>query len=213
MKWLATLLIVTQLCSHAVSMAKIQKEEPAVAAVAQATQTPVSTPEPTPEPTPTVTPEPTKKPTATPSQSATPTQQKAKASETVAHTSRKEISYTEKDVEELARIMFWEAGSESEEGQMAVAEVILNRVQNNAWPDTIQGVIYQSSQFTPTEDPDYKTRPVDERFYTLARRVLEGESVLCCDNVTYFSRGKSDYMADAFKIGHHWFGHYKNCSQ
>ena len=62
---------------------------------------------------------------------------------------------------------------------MAVAEVILNRVQHDAWPDTIQGVIYQSSQFTPTEDPAYKTRPIDDRFYTIATRVLEGESVLC----------------------------------
>ena len=212
MKWLATLLIVTQLCSHAVSMAKNQ-EEPAAPAAAAATQTPAPTPEPTLEPTPTATPKPTEKPAATQEKKKeTPKEQPKAAKASAQHTTRKGISYTDKDVEELARIIFWEAGSESEQGQMAVAEVILNRVQHSAWPDTIQGVIYQASQFTPTEDPDYKTRPVDSRFYTIAKRVLDGEGVLCCDNVTYFSRGKSDYMADPFKIWRHWFGHYKQCA-
>ena len=172
------------------------------------------TPEPTPEPTPAATPTPTEKPAATPEKKKeTPKQESNTPQASAQHTTRKGVSYTDEDVEELARIIFWEAGSESERGQMAVAEVILNRVQHDAWPDTIQGVIYQSSQFTPTEDPAYKTRPIDDRFYTIATRVLEGESVLCCDSVTYFSRGKSDYMADPFKIGRHWFGHYKQCTK
>ena len=51
MKWLATLLIVTQLCSQAVSIAKNQ-EQPAAPAAAVATQSPAPTPEPTPEPVP-----------------------------------------------------------------------------------------------------------------------------------------------------------------
>lgn len=213
MKWLATLLIVTQLCSHAVSMAKNQ-EEPAAPVAAAAAQTPVPTPEPTAEPTPSATPAPTEKPAASPAKKTAAPKAAPKATQAAAqHTTRKGISYTDRDVEELARIIFWEAGSESEKGQMAVAEVILNRVQHSAWPDTIQGVIYQSSQFTPTEDPDYKTRPIEDQFYTIAKRVLDGESVLCCDSVTYFSRGKSDYMASPFKIGRHWFGHYKQCTQ
>ena len=213
MKWLATLLIVTQLCSQAVSIAKNQ-EEPAAPAAAVATQSPAPTPEPTPEPTPAATPTPTEKPAATPEKKKeTPKQESNTPQASAQHTTRKGVSYTDEDVEELARIIFWEAGSESERGQMAVAEVILNRVQHDAWPHTIQGVIYQSSQFTPTEDPAYKTRPIDDRFYTIATRVLEGESVLCCDSVTYFSRGKSDYMADPFKIGRHWFGHYKQCTK
>ena len=117
-------------------------------------------------------------------------------------------------MEELARIMLWEAGSESDKGQMAVAEVILNRVKHpSAWPNTIKGVIYQRSQFTPTGNPNYKKRAVSDHFRTLAKRVLDGESVLCCENVTYFSRGKSRYMADAFKIGRHWFGHRKHCTE
>ena len=183
MKWLATLLIVTQLCSQAVSIAKNQ-EQPAAPAAAVATQSPAPTPEPTPEPTPAATPTPTETPAATPeTKKETPKQESNTPQASAQHTTRKGISYTDEDVEELARIIFWEAGSESERGQMAVAEVILNRVQHDAWPDTIQGVIYQSSQFTPTEDPAYKTRPID------SIRLLRA-----------FWKGKAFYAAKASRI-------------
>ena len=68
-----------------------------------------------------------------------------------------EISYTAEDEEELARIVYWEARGESEMGQLAVANVVLNRVRHENWPDTIAEVIYQKHQFTPTENSRYKT--------------------------------------------------------
>ncbi|MBX3529133.1 MAG: cell wall hydrolase [Rhizobiaceae bacterium] len=44
----------------------------------------------------------------------------------------------------LAEGIYFEARSESAEGQAAVAQVILNRVRNPAYPDTICGVVYQN---------------------------------------------------------------------
>jgi spore germination cell wall hydrolase CwlJ-like protein len=44
----------------------------------------------------------------------------------------------------LAEGIYFEARSESEDGQAAVAQVILNRVRNPAYPDTICGVVYQN---------------------------------------------------------------------
>jgi len=224
MKWLATFLMITQLLSHIISFGS--SGLPAdLTANAVSTPATTQTPSPTIQPTPSQTPTPA--PTEKPKKTAAPTAtQKAKKKKTkkqkttdasAAQTktkSRTGISYTQEDVEELARIMLWEAGSESDKGQMAVAEVILNRVKHpSAWPNTIKGVIYQRSQFTPTNNPNYKKRAVSNHFRTLAKRVLDGESVLCCENVTYFSRGKSRYMADAFKIGRHWFGHRKHCAE
>ncbi len=46
----------------------------------------------------------------------------------------------------LARAIYFEARSESEIGQMAVAKVILNRVKAPDYPKSICGVVYQGSQ-------------------------------------------------------------------
>jgi spore germination cell wall hydrolase CwlJ-like protein len=46
----------------------------------------------------------------------------------------------------LARAVYFEARSESEMGQMAVAKVILNRTHDANYPKTICGVVYQGSQ-------------------------------------------------------------------
>ena len=45
----------------------------------------------------------------------------------------------------LARAVYFEARSESELGQVAVAKVILNRVKDPEYPQTICGVVYQGS--------------------------------------------------------------------
>lgn len=59
----------------------------------------------------------------------------------------------------MAEALYFEARGESVEGQFAVAEVILNRVDNSRFPDTICGVVNQGSgrgkyncQFTYTCD-------------------------------------------------------------
>jgi len=44
----------------------------------------------------------------------------------------------------LAEAIYFEARGESEEGQVAVAQVVLNRVKNPSYPDSICGVVYQN---------------------------------------------------------------------
>ncbi len=46
----------------------------------------------------------------------------------------------------LARAIYFEARSESEVGQLAVAKVVLNRVKDPAYPKSICQVVYQGSQ-------------------------------------------------------------------
>lgn len=48
----------------------------------------------------------------------------------------------------LTSAVYYEAGSEPEDGQRAVAQVVLNRVRNPAWPKSVCGVIYQGSERT-----------------------------------------------------------------
>lgn len=49
----------------------------------------------------------------------------------------------------LARLVEAEAKGESFEGKVAVAEVVLNRVQNGNFPNSIEAVVYQTGQFSP----------------------------------------------------------------
>lgn len=46
----------------------------------------------------------------------------------------------------LAEAVYYESRSEAMVGQLAVAEVIMNRVQHSAYPDSICGVVYQGSE-------------------------------------------------------------------
>lgn len=56
------------------------------------------------------------------------------------------------DVQLLARAINGEARGEPYEGQVAVGAVILNRVKDSKFPNTIAGVIYQSGAFTAVSD-------------------------------------------------------------
>lgn len=49
----------------------------------------------------------------------------------------------------LASIIFCEAGNQSYEGQVAVGAVVMNRINSEKFPDTMEEVIYQSGQFVP----------------------------------------------------------------
>jgi len=51
---------------------------------------------------------------------------------------------TKKEQRCLAEAIYFEARGESEDGQVAVAQVVLNRVKNPAYPDSICGVVYQN---------------------------------------------------------------------
>lgn len=54
-----------------------------------------------------------------------------------------------KELDLLARIIQAEANGEPFEGKVAVGQVVLNRVKNDNFPDTIYEVIYQPRQFQP----------------------------------------------------------------
>lgn len=63
------------------------------------------------------------------------------------------IPYTQSDVDLLARLITAEAGSEPYNAKVSVGAVVVNRVKNPLYPNTISSVIYEKSggyyQFTP----------------------------------------------------------------
>lgn len=56
------------------------------------------------------------------------------------------------DLQLMARAINGEARGEAYEGQVAVGAVILNRVKNSQFPNTIAGVIYEKGAFTAVAD-------------------------------------------------------------
>ncbi|PDY93232.1 N-acetylmuramoyl-L-alanine amidase [Bacillus anthracis] len=66
------------------------------------------------------------------------------------------------DFDLLSRLVEAEAGIEPFEGKIAVANVILNRVESDQFPNTIEGVIYEAGQFQPVRNGHINKVPSEE---------------------------------------------------
>lgn len=61
----------------------------------------------------------------------------------------------------MAEAIVWEARGESILGQVGVAYVIKNRVEDSRWPDDVFGVVRQKAQFSYVRDWHKQTPPSD----------------------------------------------------
>ena len=79
------------------------------------------------------------------------------------------------DTQLMARAINGEARGEPYEGQVAVGAVILNRVKDSRFPNSISGVIYQSGAFTAVADGQINA-PIDEgsTVYKAAQDAING---------------------------------------
>lgn len=112
-----------------------------------------------------------------------------------------DLELTQDDIELLARMVWVEAQGEPEEGQQAVAEVVLNRLAADNFQDTLKGVIYAEGQFRSTaflEDAE----PTQTQ-YEAVEQALNGPYVLPKDVVFFatYSVNKNVWG----KIGGHTF--------
>ncbi len=82
-------------------------------------------------------------------------------------------AYSSSDINLLARLIYGEARGESYTGQVAVAAVVLNRVKNPSFPNTISGVIYQPYAFTVVADGQINLTP-NSTAYKAAKDAMNG---------------------------------------
>ena len=109
--------------------------------------------------------------------------------------------YDDNAVYWLSRIISAESRGESLEGQIAVGNVVLNRVENSAFPDTIYGVIFDNrwgGQFEPVRNGTIYQEPTEQSVIA-AKLCLEGASVA----------GNSLYFLDPKKAGNLWTVYYR----
>lgn len=82
------------------------------------------------------------------------------------------------DYEVLCKIVEAEAGTEDLKGRILVANVIMNRVNSDEFPDTVSDVVFQYAggvpQFSPVEDGRIYEVGISADTYKAVRQVLEG---------------------------------------
>lgn len=107
------------------------------------------------------------------------------------------------EYEILLRIVEAEAGGEDEDGKLLVANVVLNRVKDEAFPDTVKEVVFQRSkkgttQFSPVRSGRFYRVKVSEETVAAVERALLGEDISM--GALYFASRKH---ADSNKM--RWF--------
>mgnify|MGYP003886674427 CR=1 FL=1 len=119
----------------------------------------------------------------------------------------------------LSEALYFEARGETVKGQFAVAEVIMNRVKSDRFPDTVCGVVNQGTgrkhqcQFSYTCD-GYKEviaeKKAHNRVSKVARTVLDGTVGGLTEGATYYHTSAvkprwSRSFTKTAKIGVHLF--------
>ena len=87
----------------------------------------------------------------------------------------------EEDYDILLRIVEAEAGGEDEDGKLLVANVVLNRMNSEAFPNTVKEVVMQRSgrvtQFSPVASGRIWKVEVSEETIAAVQRAIEGEDI------------------------------------
>ena len=119
--------------------------------------------------------------------------------------------YTAKELEMLALVIYQEAGGDacSDETRRMVGTVVMNRIADDRYPDTLHEVITQRGQYgrlywTGTMWPQRASKPEEahavERAYTIAEEILLGARALP-EDVIYQAEFKQGAEVVAYQDG------------
>lgn len=130
----------------------------------------------------------TKAPAKTTSKPTTTTTTTSKAKETTTSNNKGTpvISYTSEEFEMMCYVLQQEVGGCTDESKIAVANVIINRVNSSRFPNTIKGVLTANNQFTAIYNYYNKTKAPTKSTIDCARRALNGEGAAESKGATYY---------------------------
>ncbi len=121
----------------------------------------------------------TKKPAQTTTTTAKPadtaTNAPAQNAEDTAASSKPVISYTDEELQMFYYVVEGEAGGCSDKAKLAVANVIINRVQSSKFANTLTGVLTAKGQFTAIKNYYNKSRTPTSSTKDCVKRALAGE--------------------------------------
>ena len=114
-----------------------------------------------------------------------------------------ELPYSDEEVELVALVCMAESEGESELGKRLVIDTVLNRVESDQFPDTIEGVVYQECQFTSMWNGRVDNCVVTDEVRELVREEMREKTN---SDVLYF---RTDYYHDfgtpVMVEGNHYF--------
>jgi len=93
------------------------------------------------------------------------------------------INLNDEQIMLLSKLVAGEARGESYEGQVAVAAVVINRVKDSRFPDSLEGVIYQKNAFSVVKNGTIYAEPTSST-YRAAQEALYGSDPT--SNAIYF---------------------------
>ena len=122
---------------------------------------------------------------------------------------REVLSLSEESADMLMKIAMAEAGGEDLTGKALVMNLVVNRIRDKEFPDTVEGVIFQPGQFSPISDGRYYDMVPDEDCHKALYMVVNGwdES----QGATYFRTNvsgetwHSEALHKLFTHGNHTF--------
>lgn len=114
---------------------------------------------------------------------------------------------TFEDAQMLMKIAMAEAESDGIEGKAMVMAVVLNRVNDERFPDNIEDVIFQDKQFSPVKDGRYEKAEPDIECHLALAEIEKGNY---SDVVAlYFENASNSWQARNCTyigtVGHHRF--------
>lgn len=108
------------------------------------------------------------------------------------------------DFDLMGRTVFAEAKTESFTGKVAVAEVILNRVESENFPDTVEEVIKKDGAFSSWENGSVAEAPLDDECLEAVQDAVNERALP--ESVVYFREGRyHDFGIPYMIIGRHYF--------
>lgn len=119
------------------------------------------------------------------------------------------ISLSDSEIDLLARLVRAEAQTEPLEGKIAVACVVLNRVESPQFPDTLKEVIYAPGQFQPVKNGQIDM-PADEESIQAVKAALTDQRQLAPGALFFYNPAIAtsrwlDSRATTQVIGQHVF--------
>jgi spore germination cell wall hydrolase CwlJ-like protein len=110
----------------------------------------------------------------------------------------------------LATAVYFEARGENHMGQMAVAQVVVNRMHDDRYPDTICGVVWEPKAFSFTHDgkSDRMKHPESRsKALQVAKATLDGEG-LGITSTHYHTVSIKVYWSKHYQLDGRVDGHY-----
>lgn len=119
--------------------------------------------------------------------------------------------YNQDDLFWISRVIQRESGNQPMKGKMAVGNVVLNRVADPVFPDTVEGVLAQKNQFSTYKSGALAATEPSESSTIAAKLVMDGGVVEETRGALYFDSGVKSWAARNKQLiatigGHNFYG-------